>query len=164
MWEAIGNVFSGSNGAIIAVLVTVIIGLVVLAVRFGNLRIKSEHVVVGSDAREKERTIIRNQTEWLYDAVFAYENQIPGQGTKGYNKYRGKYILCLCYAEMVEWVMYNHLEESNHYVSLKQKKLWNIILQNVENDEIRAEDFKEVVYDGVKDIIHNLVIIRKNYK
>ena len=65
---------------------------------------------------------------------------------------------------MVEWILYNHVEESNHYVAIKQRKLWNIILQNVENDEIRTEDFKDVVYDGVKDIIHNLVIIRKNYK
>jgi hypothetical protein len=164
MWEAIGEVFTSSNGPTTGNLIVIIIALVVIAVRFGHLRIKSEHVAIGSGAQEKERTIIRNQTEWLRDAVYAYENQIPGQGSKGYNKYRGKYILSICYAEMVEWILYNHVEESNHYVAIKQRKLWNIILQNVENDEIRTEDFKDVVYDGVKDIIHNLVIIRKNYK
>lgn len=164
MWEAIGNIFTSDNGATIGTLIVIIILLVTLTVRFGHLKIKSDHLVIGSGSQEKERLIIRNQSEWLKDAVYAYENQIPGQGSRGYNKYRGRYILTLIYLEMLEWVLYNHIDESKHYIEIKQKKTWNIILQNVENEEIKAEDFKDIVYDGVKDIIHNLVTIRQHYK
>lgn len=164
MWEAIEGVFTSGNGPVTGLLILIIIALIALTVRFGHLRIRSEHVAIGTDAQEKERNIIRNQSEWLEDAVYAYENQIPGQGTKGYNAFRGKYILEICYKEMLKWVLYNHIEESSHYVEIKQKKLWNIILQNVVNEEIRADDFKDIVYDGVRDIIHNLIKIRKTYK
>jgi hypothetical protein len=164
MWEAIGSVFTSSNGPVIGLLLLIIIALIVLNVRSGHLRIRSEHVAIGTDAQEKERNIIRNQSEWLEDAVYAYENQIPGHDTKGYNAFRGKYILEICYKEMLKWILYNHIEESSHYIEIKQKKLWNIILQNVVNEEIKTEDFKDIVYDGVRDIIHNLIKIRKTYK
>lgn len=164
MWEAIESVFTSGNGPFIGLLLLIIICLIALNVRSGRLRIRSEHVVIGTDAQEKERSIIRNQSEWLEDAVYAYENQIPGQGTKGYNTFRGKYILEICYKEMLKWILYNHIEESSHYIEIKQKKLWNIILQNVVNEEIRTDDFKDIVYDGVRDIIHNLIKIRKTYK
>jgi hypothetical protein len=65
---------------------------------------------------------------------------------------------------MLKWILYNHIEESSHYIEIKQKKLWNIILQNVVNEEIKTDDFKDIVYDGVRDIIHNLIKIRKTYK
>jgi hypothetical protein len=64
---------------------------------------------------------------------------------------------------MIEWVIFNHIEENRVYVENRQEQLWNIVLANVEKDYLRSEFFKEEIYEYTKMIIHRLVTIRKEY-
>lgn len=161
MWEAIGHIFTSPNGGVVGLLIIFAMAMIGLTVRFGHLRIKGDRLMITSDSREKERTVIRTQKDWLFDAIQAEERQVPK--FKGYNTYRGKYIMMLVYKEMVDWVLYNHIEETKYYVESKQKKVWNIIQTNVEREELQTEEFQRDIEAMVKEIIHELVKIRKIY-
>jgi hypothetical protein len=162
MWEAMGEVFTSGNGVAIGILITIIIVGSIVGVKHGRLKIKTDKFTIEGKARGNERLVVRMQLDWLYNAVFAFEQKIPMP--EDYNEFRGRYILAMLYIDMAEWVLYNHIEETKHYVEIKQSDVWNKAQTMVEKDELKSAKFKAVVDNYVKDIIHNLVMIRKEYE
>ena len=146
--------------------ITILLGMVLISVFFGikngRIKIKTDKFAIIGSSRENERLVIQRQLNWLFDAVFAFEQRIPMD--ENYDKYRGRYILAILYTDMTEWVLYNHIEESKHYVEIKQSEIWNKALTMVEKNELKTGKFKTMVEDYVKYIIHNLVAIRKEYE
>ena len=161
MWEAIGNVLSGSNGVAVGLLIVLVIVLVFICAKLGLINIKTDKISVGREASETERTIVRNQIEWCQMACRGFECQVPRQ--QGYDIYRGKYITELVIDEMTSWVYFNHIESRKTYIELKQDIVWNIVQANVERDELRTESFRRSVYELVEHIIERLVSIREEY-
>ena len=158
MWETVGNVLTSGNGVFIALIVA---GLVALCIRNGALKIKTDKVQIGTNAQERERTIMRNQIEWCRLSTSAFEKKMAK--FDGYDEYRGKYIAERTFDEMISWIIFNHIENTPAYIEIKQQIVWNLVQSLTERKEFQSERFKKNVYAFVESTIENLVAIRNEY-
>lgn len=162
MWDAVGKILSGSNGVAIALLIVLVIGLVVICARQGLVRIQTDRLTVGRDAGETERAILRNQIEWTKLSTQAYEKQIPRP--EGYDEYLGRYISELVFDEIVNWIVFNHIEDTRTYIGIKQEIIWNIVQAHVKRPDMRSDEFRRWLDEYVLHVVKNLVAIRGEYK
>ena len=162
MWNAIREIFTSSNGSIIAILLLLVVVLIVGCAKLGLIKIQTDKISVGNNASDVERTVVRNQIEWCELSLQAYEKQIPR--FENYDKYLGKYICELVFDEMVKWIVFNHIEDKKIYIGIKQEIVWNIIQAQVTSDNLRTDEFRDFVYRYVEHVIKNLVSIRNEYR
>lgn len=158
MMEIIGDILTSSNGIVIAVLFVV---LMMVCVRYGNIKVKTDKLTIGKDSSETERAIMRNQIEWCKLSCTAFEQKMPK--FEGYDKYRGRYIAEKVFDEMINWIVFNHIEDSRTYIGIKQEIIWNLIQGLTEADEMRTQEFRKKVNQYVEKTVKNLVIIRNEY-
>lgn len=156
--EVIRDILTSSNGVLIAVLFVI---LVVICIKYGNIKIKTDKVKFGVDSGELERAIMRNQKEWVKLSLEAFERSMPK--FEGYNQDRGTLIIEKVYDEMIDWIMLNHIRTEKKYIEAKQTKVWNIVQKWAVNDEIRTESFRKKVDKKVREVIEMMVEIREDY-
>lgn len=159
MWESIGNVLTSNNA--VAVLITLLILVIVAAVlaKVGIFQFKGKGVTIGGD--EDERAIIRQQTEWTQLFIQSMQ-QLPI--FEGSDTYHTLYILEKVFDEVLNWIVFNHISDSENYISIKQEKIWNLIQTLVTDKKFTSTEFKQVIYDNTEVLIKRLVYIRKNYR
>lgn len=159
MWESIGNVLTSNNA--VAVLITLLILVIVAAVlaKVGIFQFKGKGVTIGGD--EDERAIIRQQTEWTQLFIQSMQ-QLPI--FEGSDTYHTLYILEKAFDEVLSWIVFNHISDSENYISIKQEKLWNLIQTLVTDKKFTSTEFKQAIYDNTEVLIKRLVYIRKNYR
>lgn len=159
MWESIGNVLTSNNA--VAVLITLLILVIVAAVlaKVGIFQFKGKGVTIGGD--EDERAIIRQQTEWTQLFIQSMQ-QLPI--FEGSDTYHTLYILEKAFDEVLSWIVFNHISDSENYISIKQEKIWNLIQTLVTDKKFTSTEFKQTIYDNTEVLIKRLVYIRKNYR
>lgn len=159
MWESIGNVLTSNNA--VAVLITLLILVIVAAVlaKVGIFQFKGKGVTIGGD--EDERAIIRQQTEWTQLFIQSMQ-QLPI--FEDSDTYHTLYILEKVFDEVLNWIVFNHISDSENYISIKQEKIWNLIQTLVTDKKFTSTEFKQVIYDNTEVLIKRLVYIRKNYR
>lgn len=159
MWESISNVLTGGNA--VAVLLTLIVLIIILAVlaKKGIFQFNGKGVTIGDN--EDERAVIRQQTEWSQLFVQSMR-QLPI--FEGSDTYHTLYILEKAFDEVLSWIVFNHISDSENYISIKQEKIWNLIQTLVIDKKFTTEEFKQVIYDNTETLIKRLVHIRKNYR
>lgn len=159
MWESIGNVLTSNNA--VAVLITLLILVIVAAVlaKVGIFQFKGKGVTIGGD--EDERAIIRQQTEWTQLFIQSMQRLPIFEGS---DTYHTLYILEKVFDEVLNWIVFNHISDSENYISIKQEKIWNLIQTLVTDKKFTSTEFKQVIYDNTEVLIKRLVYIRKNYR
>ena len=159
MWESIGNVLTSGNA--VAVLLTLIMLVIVLAIlaKKGIFQFNGKGVTIGDN--EDERAVIRQQTEWSQLFVQSMR-QLPI--FEGSDTYHTLYILEKTFDEVLSWIVFNHISDSENYISIKQEKVWNLIQTLVIDKKFTTEEFKQIIYDNTETLIKRLVHIRKNYR
>lgn len=159
MWESISNVLTSGNA--VAVLLTLIVLIVILAIlaKKGIFQFNGKGVTIGDN--EDERAVIRQQTEWSQLFVQSMR-QLPI--FEGSDTYHTLYILEKAFDEVLSWIVFNHISDSENYISIKQEKIWNLIQTLVIDKKFTTEEFKQVIYDNTETLIKRLVHIRKNYR
>ena len=159
MWESIGNVLTSGNA--VAVLLTLIMLVIVLAIlaKKGIFQFNGKGVTIGDN--EDERAVIRQQTEWSQPFVQSLR-QLPIFA--GSDTYHTLYILEKAFDEVLSWIVFNHISDSENYISIKQEKIWNLIQTLVIDKKFTTEEFKQIIYDNTETLIKRLVHIRKNYR
>ena len=160
--NAVNGLISGPHGLLVFILALALIVIAIMCVRGGLLHIKTDSIELGNHYEEIERTILRNQFQYVTAACNAFEYQIPKDETYDYD--RGRLILQLMANKMTEWIMFNHIEETPIYIENRQDQIWNLVLACVEKDELRSPEFKKQTDAYVRKIIHRLVTIRKEYQ
>lgn len=158
MWETINNTLNGSLQTLVFIFLVIIV--IVILIKNNYLKIRTNHINIGVD--EKERAILRQQTEWTYQ----YVSGLYGIIIKKYpelDKFKTKYILELIYDEIVIWIMFNHITRSEMYLMVKQEKLHGIVFNKDINDVLRSEEFEKMMNDWTKEIINRLIDIREYY-
>lgn len=162
MWEAITNLLTNQNTWMLLLFVIVLFVLIIISVKKGLIKVDSQNVKLGGD--DKEREIIRHQTEWAYLYIMALRNKFslsdsPFQG------YLAKYVLEKVYDEVVKWITFNHITDTETYISIKKKKIESLVY-NMEDvrSEFRTPEFKERIDNWTEEVIKELVQIRKAYK
>lgn len=160
MWDTIKTVLTSSNA--IAVIIGIIIVLIILGFfgKSGLIRLNTDKISIG--ASDKERAIIRQQVEWTELAVRGFERQVPEYD--GYNKYKTRWILERLYDEIITWIMFNHIEDTKNYITIKQDKIWNLVQSLVDEPIYTTDEFRDSIFSYVEIIIKKLVVIRKEYQ
>ena len=159
MWESISSVLTSGNA--VAVLLTLIVLIIILAIlaKKGIFQFNGKGVTIGDN--EDERAVIRQQTEWSQLFIQSMR-QLPI--FEGSDTYHTMYILEKAFDEVLNWIVFNHISDSENYISIKQEKVWNLIQTLVSDKKFTTEEFKQVIYDNTETLIKRLVHIRKNYR
>ena len=159
MWESISSILTSGNA--VAVLLTLIVLIIILAIlaKKGIFQFNGKGVTIGDN--EDERAVIRQQTEWSQLFVQSMR-QLPI--FEGSDTYHTLYILEKAFDEVLSWIVFNHISDSENYISIKQEKIWNLIQTLVIDKKFTTEEFKQVIYDNTEILIKRLVHIRKNYR
>lgn len=151
MWESIRGMVTSKALVPVLVFVLILVGVAVLAVKKGWLRIKTSKVQVGSD---NERNIIMTQMSKIESVVLAVYKKWGFDN----DNWKARYICSEIEDALYRAVAVNHLNTNRTYVSLKQELLWRIICQYVDNP---PDDLKEKVYAETEKLISDLVEIRE---
>lgn len=159
MWESISSILTSGNA--VAVLLTLIVLIIILAIlaKKGIFQFNGKGVTIGDN--EDERAVIRQQTEWSQLFIQSMR-QLPI--FEGSDTYHTMYILEKAFDEVLNWIVFNHISDSENYISIKQEKVWNLIQTLVSDKKFTTEEFKQVIYDNTEILIKRLVHIRKNYR
>lgn len=159
MWRAISDVLTSGNAY--SVLLTILLLIIIIAIlaKLGIFRLNVKGVNIGGD--EDERAIIRQQTEWSQLFILGLQ-QHPI--FKGYNEYHTLWVLEKMFDEVLNWIVFNHISDSENYISIKQEKLWNLIQTLVTDEKFTSQEFQDIVYENTEKLVKRLVYIRKNYR
>ena len=159
MWEAIGTVLTSKNAHPILITILLLIIIIAILAKLGIFRLNVKGVNIGGN--EDERAIIRQQTEWSQLFILGLQNHPI---FKGYNEYHTLWVLEKVFDEVLNWIVFNHISDSENYISIKQEKLWNLIQTLVTEDKFTSQEFQDLVYENTEKLIKRLVYIRKNYR
>lgn len=158
MWDALVEAMRTGNGWLIILLFI----MVALTARFGHLKIKTDKILIGKNASEQERLLMKKQSEFAHYACMGFEKEIPR--FDGYDETLGKLIAEKAYDEVVSWIMINHIEDAPPYILNKQEIIWNLVINETVDKRMRSDRFKERVFYNVESIIKQLVAIRDGGK
>lgn len=167
MWEALSNILTSTNALQTIIGVILICLIVVVMIKSGVIRIKTKHLQVGRvrSASDTERAIIREQCDFTHVYLQGLISKIQ-QVTPDllYNGYFTKYILEVVYDEFVRWITFNHVEDSEGYISTKQQKICSLVYSMGVRTEFKTPEFNKRMRNWVEEIIRELVRIRRVYE
>lgn len=159
MWETIKTVLTSDNVLTILIFLVILVVLVAVLAKKGIFQFNGKGVQIGGD--EDERAIIRQQTEWSQLFISSLR-QLPI--FENSDTYHTLYVLEKAFDEVLSWIVFNHISDSENYISIKQEKVWNLIQTLVMDKKFTTEEFKVVVFENTEVLIKRLVYIRKNYR
>ena len=148
-----------NNWFALAVLILIMF-LLTYGVKKGVISFNGKGLKVG--IQDKERTIIRYQMQYVNAVLDGTVKDIPVRLNEGLHHYRTKYIIGKVKDLFEEMIVYNHITNSEDYISIKQELAYNLVIKLTDDDFFRKPDFKDYMYKLVKDIILKLVTIREN--
>lgn len=145
--------------------IILVIVLAVLAKIF-KVQIKTDHIAIGGEDKRAyyERAVVRNQVNQAKLFTMALENKILAMVDKpSDNGYYAKYILECVYDKIMEWIMYNHIENTDEYIESKQWEIQSLVYSFNPPDQFKTPEFKERMDKWTAEIIGRMVSIRKLY-
>lgn len=160
MWEAIKDILTSSNAVSVILFLILCIIVAFVLIKTNLLQIHTESVRIG--ARDSERNIIRQQTDYVWQHLQEAEANL--EKDDDYDEQLGKIVIMSCYIEYVNWITFNHLTRSDAYISVKQKRLVSIVNSLTVNSKYKSEDFIEYIKSDTRNTIYDLLKIREVYK
>lgn len=162
MWEAIKEVLTSSNAVSVLLFLIFVIFAVIFSSKKGLIAIKTGKLRIGSD--ERELSIVRNQQQWSYLYVMSIKGKVlPQDATKEQRK-TTELILEKVYDKIIDWIVYNHINPTNSYMEIKQSEIKCLIYsQDDLDEEFKTPEFESRINNWVKEVILNLINIRKEY-
>lgn len=162
----LATILTSGNLLNIIILVVVLVILTIVLVKTKILEIHTQHVSLGNIVENYdmfcERRIIRSQIERAHDFCMSLESKIfqikPNMPHKGYLT---KYILECVYSEVIKWITFNHIDNSEAYISCKQKTIKYLVYNLTESEEFKTPEFQERINEWVKEMILELIEIRR---
>lgn len=162
MWETIGKVLNGNNAIpvlIFAVIVVIVLGLLG---KKGIISINKGGVRIGSD--ERELSIVRNQSQWAYLFIMAIKGKVLTEDATDAQTDRAELVLEKVYDKVVDWIHYNHINPTNSYIEIKQGEIKSLVYsQDKLDDDYKTPEFETRMEGWVKELILNLIQIRKEF-
>ena len=146
--------------------VLLLIVAVAVLIKVLNIRISSDHIAIGGEDKKAyyERAVVRNQVDQAKLFTMALENKILAMVNKPSDSgYYIKYILECVYDKIVEWIMYNHIENTDEYIESKQWEIQSLVYSFNPPDQFKTPEFKERMDKWTAEIIGRMVSIRKLY-
>lgn len=132
-----------------------------------KVRVTTSHIQIGGEDKNSyyERAIVRNQVNQAKLFCMALENKINALvNHKTADGYYVKYILECVYDKITEWIMYNHIENTDEYIESKQWEMQSLVYSFNPPDQFKTPEFQERINKWTAEIIGRLVSIRKLYE
>ena len=132
-----------------------------------KVRVTTNHIQIGGEDKNSyyERAIVRNQVNQAKLFCMALENKINALVEhKTADGYYVKYILECVYDKMTEWIMYNHIENTEEYIESKQWEMQSLVYSFSPPEQFKTPEFQERINKWTAEIIGRLVSIRKLYE
>ena len=132
-----------------------------LLLRSGKLVVKTKSVQLGkSDIMERERTIIRNQMDFLHISAEGMISVLP----QGLDLWRTKYVISKVCDVLEAAILYNHIVGGDEiYIKLKQNLVYNAVLKRTENEYFKSQEFKDICDKFTRDMLNEFCNIRDTY-
>jgi len=164
MWEAISKILTSNSGWQTLLSLLILVLIVSVMIKTGMLKIRTKHVNIGMSESDRERTIVREQINWTHKYLEGLQGKIRAMTPEMlYGGFFTKYILEIIFDEIVNWITFNHIEDTERYISIKQKIISSLIYaQNIQS-QFKTREFKERVDRWVEEVIKELINIRKLY-
>lgn len=165
--EHLATVFTSE--AFLSRIPSVILLIIVISIlgKILKIRIHTDHITVGGEDRKAyyERSIVRNQVNQAKLFCMALENKVNAMITKHnkHTEYYVKYILECVYDKIVEWIMYNHIENTEQYIESKQWEISSLVYSFSPPDQFKTPEFQERMNKWVAEIIGRMASVRKLY-
>ena len=132
-----------------------------------HVKVHTSHIQIGGEDKTSyyERAIVRNQVNQAKLFCMALENKINALVEhKTADGYYVKYILECVYDKMTEWIMYNHIENTDEYIESKQWEMQSLVYSFCPPDQFKTPEFQERINKWTAEIVGRLVSIRKLYE
>ena len=132
-----------------------------------KVRVTTSHIQIGGEDKNSyyERSIVRNQVNQAKLFCMALENKINALVEhKTADGYYVKYILECVYDKMTEWIMYNHIENTDEYIESKQWEMQSLVYSFSPPEQFKTPEFQERINKWTAEIIGRFVSIRKLYE
>lgn len=132
-----------------------------------KVRVTTSHIQIGGEDKNSyyERAIVRNQVNQAKLFCMALENKINALVEhKSADGYYVKYILECVYDKITEWIMYNHIENTEEYIESKQWEMQSLVYSFNPPNQFKTPEFQERINKWTAEIIGRLVSIRKLYE
>lgn len=170
MWETIGKVLTSKEFLTNIPAVLLLIIAVCAMVKLGVIKVKTEHLQIGSITESKEayyeRKIVQEQCDFAHTYLMGLIGKITDVCPDHMLTHDGWMTRCIleyAYDEFVNWIHYNHISSDDAYISVKQTKICSLIYTQPVRPEFKTPEFQERMKNWVKEIILELVRIRKVY-
>lgn len=158
-WEKIINSLTSPDAVFFLIFLIILVVILAILGKKGILIFDIKGVKLGYS--ERERTIIRQQSEWAKLYCDSMEPLLPHP--EGYDIWKSKYILECVYDEILTWITYNHISTNDSYIEIKQNKLIFLITSLTVKKEFQNTKFNDFIRKETKFIIQKLVQIREVY-
>ncbi len=73
MWETVERMVQNGD----AWFVLIIIGLIIFAAKQGYMKVRTEKILIGRESSEKERLLMKKQSEYAHTECMAFEKELP---------------------------------------------------------------------------------------
>lgn len=161
-WDALKELITSPNAWMFLLFIGFAMFVLHRMAKNGLISFKGKGLRVGSD--ETERTIIREQSKWAYLFIMAIKGKVLSDDTSDAQNDRCELILEKVFDKVIEWINYNHISSNNSYVEIKQGEIKNLVYsQNNLDDEYKTPEFATRMEGWVRELILNLIQVRKEY-
>lgn len=146
--------------------VILLIIVLVLVMKLLKVKVSTNHIQIGGEDKNAyyERSVVRNQVNQAKLFCMALENKIVDMiDTPRSDGYYVKYILECVFDKITEWIMYNHIENSEAYIESKQWEIQSLVYSFNPPAQFKTPEFQERINKWVAEIIGRMVNVRKVY-
>lgn len=160
-WDVFKEFISSPNAWMFLVFIVFILFVLNRMAKAGLVSFKGKGLRIGSD--EKELTIIRNQSQWAHLYVMSRKGKLIEEDSSELTKLLCENILEKVYDKIIEWITFNHINSSNTYIEIKQSEVKCLVYSLVIDEKFKTPEFEQRMNGWVREIILNLINIRKEY-
>lgn len=160
-WDAIKELISSPNAWMFLLFIGFAIFILMRMSKIGLLSFKGKGLRIGSD--EKELTIIRNQSQWAYLYIMSRKGKLIDEDSTEIIQLRCDRILEKVYDKVIEWITFNHINSSNTYIDIKQSEVKCLVYSLITSEKFKTPEFEQRMNGWVREVIFNLINIRKEY-
>lgn len=160
--DGLKEILTSANAWMFLLFLGFMIFVLVKMSKSGLISFRGKGLRIGSD--ETERTVIREQSKWAYLFIMAIKGKVLSEDVSEEQNDRCELILEKVFDKVIDWVNYNHISSNNSYIEIKQGEIKNLVYsQNRLDDIYKTPEFARRMDDWVRELILNLIQIRKEY-
>lgn len=138
------------------IVVLSVIAVAILAIKKGWFKFKGKGVQIGLSESDT-RNLIQSQIDYMKAKTEGMISKLP----KDLDIYRTKYVIARVEDVLEHAIIFNNISDDEYYIRAKQELVYQNIMKRVENQWFMTDEFKDLVYKFVEDLIKELIRMKR---